>query len=48
MDSKEFIVSTEYQGYVYVGWAQGFFESERGKYPYYQMYVISPVSTWQS
>lgn len=49
MDSKEFIVSMEYQGYVYVGWAAGQFENDRGvKYPYYNMYVVSPVSSYTS
>lgn len=46
---SEFIVDVDYQGYVYVGCAQGNFETERGeKQPYFNMYVISPVSTYQS
>jgi hypothetical protein len=46
MDSKEFIVSTDYQGYVFVGCAQGTFENDKGqRYPYYSMFVLAPVST---
>lgn len=54
----DFIVSGNYQGYVYVGNAQGNFETNRVemidgksvpvKQPYYNMYVISPVSSYQS
>jgi hypothetical protein len=45
----EFIVSSEYQGYVFVGHAQGNFETNEGmKRPYFNMYVISPVSSYQS
>lgn len=46
---KEFIVDGEYQGYVFVGYALGNFEADGGeKRPYYNMYVISPVSSYQS
>ena len=48
----EFIVSSEYQGYVYVGHALGLFEAEDNGQtvmkPYYNMYVLSPVSTYRS
>ena len=45
----EFIVSSEYQGYIFVGCAQGNFTTEKGeKKSYYNMYVLSPVSTYQS
>ena len=48
-EAKEFIVSTEYPGYVFLGWATGRFETDRGqKMPYYNMYVLSPVSTFAS
>ncbi len=46
---NEFIVESGYDGYVFVGWASGQFETETGeKRPYYTMYVISPVSSYQS
>ena len=46
---SEFIVDADYQGYVYVGHAQGIFETDRGeRRPYFNIYVISPVSTYQS
>ena len=45
----EFIVSSEYPGYVFLGWARGNFQTESGeKREYYNMYVLSPVSTYQS
>ena len=45
----EFIVSSEYQGYIFVGCAQGNFTTEKGeRKAYYNMYVLSPVSTYQS
>ena len=45
----DFIVSKETTGYVYVGHAQGRFEVEGGdKRPYYNMYVLSPVSSYKS
>mgnify|MGYP007104486118 FL=1 len=47
--STEFIVGNDYGGYVFVGWAQGNFETEKGdKRPYYNMYVLSPVSDFES
>ena len=49
MGEKEFQVSTAYSGYVFLGWAQGRFEPEQGrKMPYYNMFVLSPVSSFQS
>ncbi len=46
---SEFIVDGDYQGYVYVGHAQGNFETDKKEMqPYFNMYVISPVSTYQS
>jgi len=54
----DFIVSGEYKGYVYVGHAQGNSEQERKdpttgelvtvKVPYYNMYVLQPVSDYVS
>lgn len=36
MGEKEFQVSTAYSGYVFLGWAKGQFEPEKGrKMPYY-------------
>lgn len=47
--SKEFIVDGNYTGYVYVGHAVGNFDNDKGeKQPYYNMYVISPVSSFTS
>ena len=49
MGEKEFQVSTAHSGYVFLGWAQGRFEPEQGrKMPYYNMFVLSPVSSFQS
>lgn len=46
---KYFKLDTEYPGYVFLGWAAGQFETQRGeKRPYYNMYVLSPVSTYSS
>ena len=46
---KEFTVSTDYEGYVFLGWAQGRFEDDKGELrPYYNMYVLSPVSSYVS
>ena len=45
----QFVVDTEYQGYVFLGWAAGQFEARDGKkQSYYNMYVFSPVSTYES
>ncbi len=48
--SKGFQVDTEYRGYVFLGYAQGLFEPRGGgeKRPYFNIYVISPVSTFSS
>lgn len=46
---KEIIIDSGYEGYVFLGWAEGRFETEQGeKRPYYNMYVLSPVSSWVS
>ena len=46
---KEFIVTDEYFGYVYVGNAYGNFTNESGQtQPYANMYCVSPVSTYES
>ena len=46
---KEFLVSTSYQGYVFVGRAAGQFENNRGeKTPYANMFVLSPVNDYES
>ena len=53
----DFIVSGAYQGYVYVGHAQGNSDRERKvdertvvieKQPYYNIYVLQPVSSYVS
>ncbi len=47
--SMDFIVSEEYQGYVYVGNAQGNFVNDKGvKQSFCNIFVVSPVSTYQS
>lgn len=44
-----FSVDNSYQGYVFLGWAAGLFETRSGeKQPYFNMYVLSPVSTYVS
>ena len=46
---EEFIVNTGYPGYVFVGWAAGRFENDRGeKVPYANMFVLSPASSYES
>ena len=46
---KEVKIDPAYQGYVFLGWASGLFELKNGeKRPYYNMYVFSPVSTFES
>lgn len=46
---KEFTVDMEYQDYVFLGCASGTFEPEKGrKVPYHNMFVFSPVSTYES
>ena len=43
---KDFKVNVGYQGYVFLGWAQGQFEPEKGgKRPYFNMFVFSPASS---
>ncbi len=47
--SKKLEVDTAYQGYVFLGWASGMFEAAKDrKLPYYNMFVFSPVSTYES
>lgn len=48
--SAEIIIDMDYQGYTYMGHAQGNMENERTgeKKPYYNMYVVSPVSSYKS
>ena len=51
--SNEFIVDSSYTGYVYVGHAEGLVEADNKdgsseKRPYFNMYVISPVSDYVS
>lgn len=48
-----FEVSGNYEGYVFVGWAAGRMDPRdpsvnSEKIPYYNMYVICPVSSYQS
>lgn len=46
---KEASIDLAYQGYVFLGWAAGMFELKDGsKRPYYNMFVFSPVSTFES
>ena len=49
-NTNDFIVSTEYSGYVYVGNASGYFtpQGRTEAVPYANMYVISPVSDYSS
>lgn len=50
--SNEFIVTCGYEGYVFVGCAEGRFDAETPngmeKRDYFNMYVISPVSSYES
>lgn len=44
-----FVVDGSYQGYVFLNWAAGQFETEKKeKRPYYNMFVLSPVSDYSS
>lgn len=44
-----FSTESSYQGCVFLGWAAGKFETERKeKRPYYNMFVLSPVSDYSS
>ena len=46
---EDFVVDTSYSGYVFVGWAAGQFENDRGeKVPYANMFVLTPASTYES
>ena len=46
---KEASIDLAYQGYVFLGWAASMFELKDGsKRPYYNMFVFSPVSTFES
>ena len=46
---EDFVVDISYPGYVFVGWAAGQFENDRGeKVPYANMFVLSPVSGYES
>ncbi len=46
---SKFTVDLEYQGYVFLGAAQGMFETrDNRKLPYFNMFVFSPVSTYTS
>ena len=46
---EEFIVNTGYPGYVFVGWAAGQFENDRGeKVPYANMFVLARASGYES
>ncbi len=47
--SKGFNVDFEYQGYVFLGGAQGTFEARDGRRaPFFNMFVLSPASTYTS
>ena len=44
-----FKVDMEYQGYVFLGGAQGMFEARDGRrVPFFNIYVLSPASTYTS
>lgn len=49
---SNFEVSGNYEGYVFVGWAAGRFDADTKegteKRDYFNMYVISPVSSYES
>ena len=46
---NDFIIEAGYEGYVFVGWASGMFETDKGeKMPYHNIYVLTPVSSYQS
>jgi len=49
MSDKKLQLDMAYQGYVFLGWASGMFETKDGrKLPYHNMFVFSPVSTYES
>lgn len=46
---KQIIIEEGYTGYTFLGWAKGQFDADNGeKQPYFNMYVVSPVSSWTS
>lgn len=49
---KEIKIDPAYRGYVFLGWAAGLFEAKTRTgtemRPYYNMYVVSPVSDFVS
>ncbi len=46
---SSFKVDLEYQGYVFLGGQQGMFETQQGRrLPYFNMFVLSPASTYTS
>ena len=47
---REKKIDPEYQGYVFLGWASGMFKPDgsNDKRPYHNMFVFSPVSTFES
>lgn len=46
---EEIIIDSSYKGYVFFGWAAGRFLTDKGEMqPYFNMYVLSPVSMFQS
>ena len=48
-EMKDFSVSVGYPGYTFVGWAEGMFDANDGsKRPFYNMYVLAPVSSFVS
>ena len=48
-EMKDFSVSIGYPGYTFVGWAEGMFDANDGsKRPFYNMYVLAPVSSFVS
>lgn len=45
----DFVISGEYPGYTYLGEAHGRFQTDSGeKRDYFNIYVVSPVSTFES
>ena len=47
--STEMIIDTRCNGYVFAGWAAGRFQTDRGEMmPYANMFVLSPVSSYES
>lgn len=49
MENFEFIVDSNYKGYVFLGWAFGRFTTEQGEVKdYANIYTLSPVSDFVS